>query len=59
MDKFKLAEELYEDLRSDHGDGEYAWEEAKDQATEIIQNQREAEDRQREAWENSSPKRRK
>ncbi len=58
MDIFKLAEELYDDYRSDHGDGDYAWEAAKDEATEIVQRQRDAENRQSDLG-SSSPKRRK
>ena len=46
MDKFKTAENLYDDYRSDHGDGDYAWEKAKDEATKIVQRQRREEDRQ-------------
>lgn len=58
-DIFKLAEELYDDHRSNYGDGEYAWEEAKEEAREIIQRQNAHEERQRDLWESSSPKRRK
>ena len=36
MDQHELAEELYDDYRSDCGDGEYAWGEAWDEAGEII-----------------------
>ena len=46
MDKFKIAEDLYEDYRSPYGDGDYAWEKAKDEAAKIVQRQRREEDRQ-------------
>lgn len=36
MDQHELAQELYDDYRSDFGDGDYAWNESWDEAGEII-----------------------
>ena len=54
MDLFKLAEELYDGHQSMHGDGDHAWDAAKDQAKEIIDRQRDQEDRQNDLWSGSS-----
>lgn len=47
MDQHELAEELYDNHRSDYGDGEYAWGEAWDEAGEIIRRQNARQD----AWD--------
>lgn len=47
MDQFELAKELYDDYRSDHGDGEYAWDAAMDEAGERIRR----ENARQDAWE--------
>jgi len=46
MDKFKIAEDLYEDYQSNYLDRDSAWEKAKDDAAKIVQRQRREEDRQ-------------
>ena len=50
MRLFRLVEELYDDHRSNYGEGDYAWQKAKDEATQIISRQRDQEDRQSDLW---------
>ena len=56
MDLFKLAEVLYDGHRYNDGDGDDAWEKAKDEAKQIIDRQRDQEDRQSDLWGSSRRK---
>lgn len=46
MDRFELAEQLYEDNRYETGDGDHTWEDSLAEADEIIQSENETQEAQ-------------
>lgn len=51
MDQHELAEKLYEDKRSDYGDGDFTWNVSWDEAGEIIGRENARQDAWEDAWQ--------